>query len=214
MCAARRALYHSALRRPDGTRELRSCAGKASGANSNPHQHGGIIMPAFGLFLRARYSAVLACAALVTTFIVSAGEGVAETFQCEVSKSKVRVAGRISRTDDQEFRDVPFTEFRFTQGGAGPGCVIVQFSATAGRGKGVMYVRAVLDAEPTQIRTILLPGSVPFAPFSADEFVSARAFNFSAPTVAPGTYTVRIQWRSFPSGAVFMHERAVIVQHQ
>jgi hypothetical protein len=163
----------------------------------------------------ARFSTVLACAALVAAALVPGGEVAAETFRCELSKSKVRVeGGRISRTVDQEFGDVPFTEIRFTQGGDRPGCVVIQFSGAAGRGKGVMYIRAVLHADATGVNTILPPGNVPFAPFSADEFVSARTFNFAAPEIAPGTYTARMQWQSFPSGAVFMHERIIIVQHQ
>jgi hypothetical protein len=179
-------------------------------------------MPKFDPFarMRRRSLTLLAAAALTTASFIVPGSGVAETFQCELGKSKVRVeGGRISRTTDQEFRDVPFTEIRFTQGGTKPGCVVIQFSGAAYAGKDrIMWIHAVLDAEATQARTILPPGNVPFAG-NDDEFVNSdavrpRTFSFAARGIAPGEYTARVQWKSLRGGAVFMHERITIVQHQ
>lgn len=179
-------------------------------------------MPALVLFTRARArrSTVLACAALLAAAITPAREGVAETFNCELGKSKVRVeGGRISRTNITTFEDVPFTEIRFTQGGTRPGCVIIQFSSSVYAGKDRdMQMHAVLDAEATKVRTILPPGNVRFAGNDDEsvrsDAVRARTFNFAARGIAPGEYTARIQWASVRSGSVFMHERTTIVQHQ
>jgi hypothetical protein len=32
--------------------------------------------------------------------------------------------------------------------------------------------------------------------------------------VAPGAHTVRVEWRSFNGGIIFMHDRTIIVQHR
>lgn len=170
-------------------------------------------MSAFNLSLRVGVgrSIALAFAALLALAIVPAREVTAQTSKCELSKSKVRVQNdRVSRTPNhQELRDVPYTEMRFTQGGDQPACVIVEFSAVVGRGKGLMSILAVLDSEATGTNTIL--GGVDFTPFSSD--LSARTFSFAARGIAPGRYTARIQWRS-RGGPVFMHERITIVEHQ
>jgi hypothetical protein len=179
-------------------------------------------MPSFDLFMRGivRRSVALAFGVLVSSAIVIASDAAAETLQCEVAKSKIRVeGGRISHTADQEFRDLPFTEIRFTQGGTSPGCVIIQFSGSAYAGRDrIMWIQVVLDAEATQIRTIVPPGNVPFAG-DDDELVNSdavrpRTFNFAVQGISPGNYTARVRWISLRGGAIHMHERTTIVQYQ
>lgn len=176
-------------------------------------------MLAFPSFRRitVQRSMALTCAALLAATITSPNQVGAQTFECELSKSKIRVTGwRVSRTTDTAFQDVLNTNLSFTQGGTGPGCVVVQFAAKVNVREGLfMYIRAVLKSEPTGTETILPPGEVLLASDGAGQ---AGAFIFADRGIMPGMYTVRMQWQTWPhhgqDGRIYMHERTMMVQHQ
>lgn len=116
-------------------------------------------------------------------------------------------------TSSSVFGNVPRSGLNFTQGGAGPSCVIIRFSAVVfAPEKRVMDVRVLLDGRVAQ------PGVVLFSGDDDEDFdgrwARARSFEFFVPNVAPGQHAVRVQARSFTGGPVYLNSRATVVQHR
>ncbi len=134
-----------------------------------------------------RFVRPLLCAALLLP--VGLAPAMAAGATCSPTKMKIRtVTGTIS-TNSTTFQPITDTSITFTQGGTGPSCVVVRFSAaTSVVGGGVSRVQAVLDnvtmAEPGQVQ------------FSGENVGSvSHAFEFLFPSVAPGSHNLRIMFR-------------------
>jgi hypothetical protein len=111
-------------------------------------------------------------------------------------------------TSSTTFVNVFQAKIVFPQGGAGASCVIVHFSARAfAFGTRTMNVRAVLDGS-----TIALPGEMAFATNDGANGFS-RAVQFIFPSVAPGSHSVQIQFRSLSGESVAMGRHSTIVQY-
>ncbi len=95
----------------------------------------------------------------------------------------------------------------FRQGGTGPGCATLSFSAEVlAAGAGVMEVRAVLDGT-----IVASPGPVLFS--QQDEAFRSRAFSFLFANVTPGPHRAEIQFRNVgDSGLVRVGQRTTMVQ--
>jgi hypothetical protein len=108
------------------------------------------------------------------------------------------------------FVPLPGTATSFTQAGPGRGCVIVVFTAELEQlADNQVNVRAILSgigvAEPTEV-SLKSDG--------ASTFESAHGMQFVFPSVAPGSYTLRIQWRATEGELIAATERVVVVHHR
>jgi hypothetical protein len=106
------------------------------------------------------------------------------------------------------FTAIPGAVINFVQGGTGPSCVTVRFSAASSVvGGGVSRVQALLDNV-----TVAAPGQVQFSGENVGSV--SHAFEFLFPSVAPGSHNVRIMFRvAVGSHTVFVDERTLVVQH-
>jgi hypothetical protein len=118
-------------------------------------------------------------------------------------------------TTSTTFVDIPDMTVPFTVGGTSlKNCIKVEFSAfTFAALDRLLYVRALLDgvkvASPSEVQ------------FSGDDdedadgnWARSHAFNFEFSNVAAGPHTLKIQFRSFDGGTVFVHRRSVFVHHK
>jgi hypothetical protein len=100
---------------------------------------------------------------------------------------------------------VPFTVS--TRGGAK--CVSVLFTSMAFVSTGssdLLAVRALLDGAVAGN-----PSETQFEAESPSGYAVSHAMNFTFSAVAPGTHTIRMQFRSFSGGSVFIHRGTTIV---
>ena len=103
------------------------------------------------------------------------------------------------------FVDVANTQVTFVQGGTGPNCVVVAFTASANNGPGnSMIVRAVLDDS-----IICEPKGDTY--FSSADDLRGSAMNFVCPSVSPGGHAIKMQFRSLNGGQVAFDHRSTIV---
>jgi hypothetical protein len=100
---------------------------------------------------------------------------------------------------------VPFTVS--TRGGAK--CVSVLFTSMAFVAPGsseLLGVRALLDGAVAGN-----PSETQFEAASPSGYAVSHAMNFTFSAVAPGAHTIRMQFRSFNGGPVFIHRGTTIV---
>jgi hypothetical protein len=99
---------------------------------------------------------------------------------------------------------VPFTVS--TRGGAK--CVSVLFTSMAfvPTGSDLLMVRALLDGAVAGN-----PSETQFEADSPSGYAVSHTMNFTFSAVAPGTHTIRMQFRSFSGGPVFIHRGTTIV---
>lgn len=116
-------------------------------------------------------------------------------------------------TSSANFVNVPNTGVSFSQGVSG--CVIVTFTAEAfAPGSRLLQIRARLDDSVTAA-----PGNVQLSGDDDEDgdgsWARSHAFTFIFPSVALGSHTVRMQFRS-PAvfGSVLIHKHTVVVQHR
>jgi hypothetical protein len=119
-------------------------------------------------------------------------------------------------TSSQTFQNIPDNGLIFTQGGSGPGCVLIRYSAdvfSSDTPDNVMVVRPLLDSA-----TLATPSQVVFTADDDEDsdglFFRSRAFQFLFPAVAPGQHQIVMQWRSVGGTVINMHGRTMTVTHQ
>jgi hypothetical protein len=118
-------------------------------------------------------------------------------------------------TTSTAFVDIPDMTVAFTIGGSGQkNCVKVEFSAfTFAALNRLLYVRALLDGA-----TVASPSEVQFSGDDDEDadgnWARSHAFNFEFKDIPAGPHTIKIQFRSFDGGTVFVHRRSVFVHHK
>jgi hypothetical protein len=127
---------------------------------------------------------------------------------CNPTKIAYKTSNVSANMTSNVFAVVPQTPVAFTQGGVNPSCVIVRYSAMAAASYPKWIpLRVLLDGS-----VVAEPGEIQYEGYT--EISLARSFDFIFPSVAPGAHTVRVEWRSFNGGIIFMHDRTIIVQHR
>jgi hypothetical protein len=137
------------------------------------------------------------------------------TGQCKVSKVSYATGEDTGNsTTSTSYVDVPGMSSTFTEGGTVTRCVTVEYTAFvfAAEGDNLMFVRALLDGV-----TVASPSETQFDGDSDEDgdfqWARSHAFNFVFPSVAPGSHTIKIQWRSLDGGTIFTHRRTLLVGH-
>jgi hypothetical protein len=115
-----------------------------------------------------------------------------------------------NRTTSTTFVNIPGARVPFTvstRGGAK--CVSVLFTSMAFVAPGsseLLGVRALLDGAVAGN-----PSETQFEAASPSGYAVSHAMNFTFSAVAPGAHTIRMQFRSFNGGPVFIHRGTTIV---
>jgi hypothetical protein len=110
-------------------------------------------------------------------------------------------------TDFTTYKNLPETVVNFTQGGSGPGCVIVFFSANVYRGTSEdVFIRAVIDGN-----VVGLPQDQQWD--SSTVSYRANGGSFIFPSVAPGAHSLRMQLRTHSGTGVGVRERNTILYY-
>ena len=138
------------------------------------------------------------------------------TGQCKVNKVSYATGEDTGlSTTSLSYVDVPGMSSTFTEGGTVTRCVTVQYTAYVFAASGaatLMQVRALLDGV-----TVASPSETQFDGDSDEDadgaWARSHAFNFVFPTVAPGSHTIKIQWKSFDGTTIFTHRRTLLVGH-
>jgi hypothetical protein len=128
------------------------------------------------------------------------------TGTCAVGKQSFATHGDGNSTTSTTFVDIPGAVVSFTAS-AKAKCVSVLFtSMAAAQGNEILMVRALLDNA-----VVGLPEETQFT--GTDDFNAARSYamNFVFPSVAAGAHIVKMQFRSFSGGNVFVHRGTTIV---
>jgi hypothetical protein len=129
---------------------------------------------------------------------------------CSPTKMRIKVAATTASTTSTSFVAIPDSGLTFTQGGTGPSCVLVRFSAASSvNGNSVARVAAKLDNA-----TSAEPVSAQFSGDTVSGGSRAHSFEFLFVNVPPGPHTVRMMYMvGNGSDEVFMDERTMVVQH-
>lgn len=124
-----------------------------------------------------------------------------------LGKFKVLTDDTLSKwTGSTGFVDIPNGEMTFSVSGPAASCVIVSFSSNAyAAGRAAEFVQAVIDSS-----AVAKPGPVQFAA-SDGTYNFAKSFDFIFPAVAPGTHTVKMQFRSFDGQIVFINKHTMML---
>lgn len=129
-----------------------------------------------------------------------------------LGKYKVKTDDTVSKsTTSTSFVKVPNASMNITVSGTSNSCVIISFSAlTWVEGDHAMFVQAVLDGS-----TIAKPGPQQFAGSDAPlSFAVVKSFDFIFPSVAPGSHTVKMQFRSNDGAVVYEHQHTLVAQYR
>lgn len=119
------------------------------------------------------------------------------------------MTGGEATTTLKTFVNIPEASLGIVQGGTGPTCVIVEFSALAyAAGSDKMAVRALLNDTTTA-----QPGEMVIATNdnAANRQSLARGANFVFALIEPGSHVLRMQYRSITGGAVKIGRHTTIV---
>lgn len=166
-----------------------------------------------GISARSICAGVVVFMVAVLAPVASVGQG-GQIGTCQPSELKFRTAPMTSgeqSTTSTTFINVSETVLNFTQGGASPSCIVVEFSALAfAPGSNKMSVRALLNNTTTAE-----PGPMIFATNdnAAGGQAQARAVNFVFPLISPGAQTLQMQFRSVNGGAVRIGRHSTIVRY-
>jgi hypothetical protein len=151
---------------------------------------------------------VLAAALMVPLWPVGAA---AQDVQgsCVVNRATYRAeTNGGGSTSSTTFVNIPQTALDITVGGAEPTCVIVVFTAqTQTTSTENMLVRAVIPGLGAGV-----PADFSMGPGTGT--TEARPAQFVFEDVAPGDYTVRMQYRSVPGTTVTVTRPTVVVHHR
>ena len=110
-----------------------------------------------------------------------------------------------STTTSVDFVNLPQGSISFTQGGAGPSCVIVTFTGMAGVGAtGALLVRALMDGND-----VGLPNVFNFVGGS-NNLAQTDTATFIFPSVAPGAHQMRIQFAGVAGQLVAVHRHNIV----
>jgi hypothetical protein len=155
---------------------------------------------------------LLAGATAVTVAVLMTGTApdALTTSSCAPTKLHYMASDTSASTSTSaNFVSVPEAAITFTQGGSTKSCVVVRFSAeTFEFEDGGIRIKATLDNT-----TVAVPPEVNYS--AGDRGTAgAHAFDFIFPLVAPGSHTVRIQFRSGGNpGTARVQHHTTIVQH-
>lgn len=142
----------------------------------------------------------------ITGAPAAAVQGTCQPTRVKYSASPMDSGDKV--TTSKTFVNVPEASVNIVQGGTHASCIIVQFSAYAAAGlSNKMNVRALLDST-----TIAQPGEMLFATNDAGAG-QVRTVNFIFPLIAPGSHTIRMQWRSLTGAGVVMGRHSTIVHY-
>jgi hypothetical protein len=132
---------------------------------------------------------------------------------CKLPRTDFTTSSTGQSTTSSTFIDMVDMQDTFTQGGRAPACVVVSFSSeTIGSVNATMVIRALLDGT-------ISPSPAEITVFQADAELGrgtgARTANFVFPSVAPGTHTVKIQFREIGGeDLVQVNDRSLLVHHR
>jgi hypothetical protein len=127
---------------------------------------------------------------------------------CTVNRATYRVGANCASTTSMNFVNIPQGAQDVTVGGAAPTCVIAVFSAqTQTTEDENMVVRAFIPGVG-----VADPDNTAFGPGTGT--AEARAAQFVFEDVAPGDYTVHMQYRSVSGSNVTLCEPALVVHHR
>ena len=159
-----------------------------------------------------RFVRPLLCPLILAGLLLPAGlaPAMATVMSCSPTKMRIKTMTGTVSTNSNTFTSIPEAAITFTQGGTGPSCVVVRFSAASSvTGGGISRVIATLDnndGAPAE------PGQVQFS--GANNGSVSHSFEFLFPSVAPGPHTLRMMFRvGNASSTVFVDERTIVVQH-
>jgi hypothetical protein len=133
---------------------------------------------------------------------------------CKAAKINFATNDSNSVTTSSSFATLPGMSVTFTIGGTASSCITAEYSGQAFAPAGALInIVAVLDGV-----TIAGPGEVQLAGDTDEngdgKWSRSYAMQFAWPTVAPGTHTVSIQWRSFFGTTVSINKGSLVVQHK
>jgi len=129
------------------------------------------------------------------------------TGTCTTTQESYSVSTDLQTTSSKTFTDVEGTPISFTQGAAG--CVEVSFSSEAATMPNeILVTQVVLDTG-----TVCTPGDNLFASDSPSGDLSAHEMNYICPTVAAGSHSVKVQFRSRFGSKVALDYRTTIVRY-
>jgi len=128
---------------------------------------------------------------------------------CNLNRVKYRTATNQNSTYSVNFVDVPESSININIGGPNPSCVIVTFSASARVVNSIMYVRAYIP----QLGATAQPETAFFTALSGNMF-HAHSMQFVFPSIPPGQYSVRVQFRSQNGQLVVVGTRTTTVQYR
>jgi hypothetical protein len=150
-------------------------------------------------------SIALVAATMLVTVAVHAALGASSTVRGQ-SPSRITVvrARALESTTAQTFRNIPGVRTRITVPSGQRGLVVVRFSGQAGCASGVATaycsIRIFVGGKQAQPKTV--GAGFVFLDSEAGGRFGSYALERSRGGLSPGTYTVRVQWRS-TSGAEF-----------
>jgi uncharacterized phage protein gp47/JayE len=136
------------------------------------------------------------------------------TGTCKAPKVNFATNDAGSSTTSSAFATIPGMSVTFTIPGSATSCIVAEYSGQAFAPSGALInIQAVLDGA-----SVAAPGEVQLAGDTDEnansEWSRSYAMQFAWPSVAPGTHTVTIQWRSFFSSSVFINKGTMVVQHK
>ncbi len=156
--------------------------------------------------VRATLAAIGLCLAVVST-TPAAAPAAPVAGACETTGTKAKVSTTQQTTNSMDHVNVTETAIAFTQGRTS--CVIVSFSSEASAAANTtMRVSAIIDSNVCQPdeSTFVQSGASPSG-------TGGHAMNFLCLNVAPGTHTVKMQFRSVNGGDVTLDYRTMIVHY-
>jgi hypothetical protein len=151
---------------------------------------------------------------LAAIMLLTAGAAQANVFgRCAPNKTTYLASDTGVSTTSTTYVDVSNGTVRFLQGGTGPSCVVVEFSAATAVMNNVLYVRALILDIGAGTPTEAIYGGDAFEDGNLHYGAHAMAFVF--PNVAPGRHFVQMQMRTVNNqyGAEIQHH-TIIVMHQ
>lgn len=148
-------------------------------------------------------------AALFFAVMAQSGAEATTTVTCEPSKVKaVAQTSNTNRiTSSNTFVDVPATSVTINQGGNSNSCVIVDFSGLVATAMAnAFFLRALLDD---------VAGEPDYGQITVNTTQNqSRSISFIFPNVAPGTHTVKLQFRSSTNGQnVYINRGTMIIRY-
>jgi len=152
-------------------------------------------------------SSLIAPAALLLAALAVPAHATVISGDCKFKKTAYVESDSENASQATTYINVSDGAVSFNQGGRTAACIGVHFEAqSAGTGSASLLVRALLDGTP------MFPPEIYFA--GHDIVTAAHGFSWYG-TVAPGSHTVQIQYRSSESGTyVFIEPHLTTVQHQ